>query len=297
MSAHATPDLSVITAGLAQDEAIAAVAGLLRAAGLPTARLDAKFLQAAALAQASTAGVLPAAATTDEAMAGWLRRAVSRRLGGEPVDRIIGNSEFWSRRFDLNGDTLIPRADTETVIEAALAALARVGVSRPRLLDLGTGSGAILVTLLVECPDAVGTGVDLSPGALAMAAHNSRLNDVAVRATFLAGRWTEGVTGSFDLIVSNPPYIPSGDIAGLQREVREHDPRLALDGGRDGLDAYRAIARDLPRLLAKNGRVILEIGAGQEADVEAILLRHGLALEEARRDLGGHIRALCFRRA
>lgn len=217
-----------------------------------------------------------------------------RRIGGEPVWRILGERDFWGLTFKLSPETLEPRPDSEAVIEAALAWLGEGKHGPLRLLDLGVGSGCLLIALLSECRSAHGLGIDVSEAACAAAARNATDNGVGARARFQRGDWLEGVPGPFDLIVSNPPYIPTADIAGLAREVREHDPRRALDGGEDGLDAYRTLASGLAEVLAPGGCVVLEIGAGQEADVAAILRRGGLAHRATRHDLGGHPRALVF---
>lgn len=281
-----------LAAGLTHVAALRAMTDIFREAGLSTPGLEARFLCEAATGSASAAA--SASLRIDETRSRTLQEMVRRRLKGEPVDRIIGNAEFWSRRFDLNAATLSPRPDTETIIEAALAILAASPVRNPRILDLGTGTGAILITLLAECSAASGIGVDAAGAALEMARQNAVLNGVAGRAAFRQGNWTAGLEGPFDLIVSNPPYIPSAEIAGLDREVRLHDPVLALDGGPDGLQAYRAIARGAAPLLAVGGRIIFEIGAGQETDVTAIMHQACFLALAQRRDLGGHIRALTF---
>ncbi|KMO27620.1 SAM-dependent methyltransferase, partial [Methylobacterium tarhaniae] len=171
---------------------------------------------------------------------------------GEPVARIIGAWEFWGLPFGLSSDTLVPRPDTETLVEAALGL--GLGPDAPhRLADLGTGSGCILVALLTEWPQAVGLGIDRSPGACVTARANAARNGVADRAAFAVGDWASALSGPFDVVVANPPYIASEVIAGLSGEVRDHDPRLALDGGADGLDAYRTILAQVPRLLAPGG--------------------------------------------
>jgi release factor glutamine methyltransferase len=288
--------LKTILPGLTHATALRAMAGIFRVSGLPTPGLEARFLFEAATGSASEP--TSASLLIDEDQCRKLHQMVRRRLGGEPVDRIIGNAEFWSRRFDLNADTLSPRPDTETIIEASLAVLSNPEVRNPRILDLGTGTGAILITLLAECRTATGIGTDASAGALAMARQNSVLNGVAGRVSFRRGNWVDGLAGPFDLIVSNPPYIPTGEIAGLDGEVRLHDPVLALDGGADGLDAYREIANGLAKglvhLLTAHGRVVFEIGAGQAEDVTAIMRQAGFVGLHQRRDLGGHIRALTF---
>lgn len=218
----------------------------------------------------------------------------ARRLAGEPVWRIIGEREFWGLPFRLSPATLEPRPDSETIVEAALDALGPRRHDSLAVLDLGTGSGCLLIALLSECRGARGLGIDLSAEACTTARANAVKNGVGARATFREGDWTRGLDGGFDLVVSNPPYIPEGEIAGLAREVREHDPHLALSGGHDGLDAYRALARGVPRVLAAGALLVLEIGAGQEQDVIAIMAEAGLLHRASRSDLGGHPRALIF---
>lgn len=227
-------------------------------------------------------------------MAVALEEAVDRRLAGEPFWRILGEREFWGLPFRLSPATLEPRPDSETLVAAALDRLGARRQDPLRILDLGTGTGCLLVTLLSECPAATGIGIDLSGEACETARTNAALNGVAGRALFREGSWTEGLDGRFDLIVSNPPYIPSADIAALDAVVRDHDPRLALDGGRDGLDPYRIFAGTLRERLADGGHVLLEIGAGQEEDVKAIMREGGFIWLESRCDLGGHPRALIF---
>ena len=215
-----------------------------------------------------------------------------RRSAGEPLARLTGRREFWSLDFTLAPDTLVPRPDTETLVEAALAAFPDRDAPL-RVLDLGTGSGAILAAILSERPNAFGVGVDLSEGAARQARANLVSFGLGARAVIIVGRWGEALQGRLDLVVSNPPYITSADIDGLETEVREHDPRLALDGGTDGLEAYRAIASALPDLLNPGGITILELGAGQEADVAALLMANGLPPDgPARPDLAGIARAI-----
>ncbi len=193
---------------------------------------------------------------------------IERRRKFEPVSRILGNREFYGRSFRVTPDVLDPRADTETLIEAVLALAKDQGPIR--ILDLGTGSGAIAVTLLAELPGATVVASDLSAAALRVAKGNAEALGVAGRASFVQANWFEGIGGRFDLIVSNPPYVPLGDIAGLARDVREFDPPRALDGGPDGLEAYRRIAGGAGGHLAPKGHIVLEIGAGQENAVNNI---------------------------
>lgn len=220
---------------------------------------------------------------------------IERRCRFEPVSRILGTREFYGRSFRVTPDVLDPRADTETLVGAALG-LAK-GKGPLRILDLGTGSGAIVVTLLAELPGATAVASDLSAAALAVAKGNAEVLGVAGRASFVQANWFEGIGGTFDLIVSNPPYIPLSDIAGLATDVREFDPPRALDGGPDGLEAYRRLANGARRHLAPSGRVILEIGAGQENAVNELFTGQGFARESRHCDLAGHVRCLVFSRS
>lgn len=231
----------------------------------------------------------------DQTAAARLNDALARRLAGEPLWRVLGAREFWGLSFSLSPGTLEPRPDSEALIEAALGHLAARRHDRLRLLDLGTGTGCLLIATLREFPQASGLGIDLSPDAVTTATGNAARNGVGERAAFQQGSWTNGVSERFDLILSNPPYIGSDEIAHLDKNVREYDPRLALDGGPDGLDAYRALAAALPGRLKAGGLAILEIGAGQEEAVVAMMRQAGLDHLASRRDLGGHIRALVFR--
>ena len=226
-----------------------------------------------------------------------LHALAERRARGEPLARLTGRREFWSLDFALSPETLVPRPETETLVEAALSLFP--DRSAPlRLLALGTGTGALLAALLSEYPAAFGVGVDLAPGAARQARTNLATLGFAARAAVLVGHWGEALTGGFDLVVSNPPYIPSTDIAALQREVRAHDPRLALDGGPQGLDAYRALAVALPGLLVAGGYAVLELGIGQERQVAGLLAAAGLSVESpARADLAGIARAMIARKA
>ena len=219
---------------------------------------------------------------------------INRRLAHEPVSRILQLREFYGRPFQITKDVLDPRADTETVIELALELM---GDGFYDLLDIGTGSGAIAITLLAERPQLTGIAVDVSENALHVAKQNALANGVSGRLKFHQGTWFQGLTQKFDLIISNPPYIPHGEIAGLESEVKDHDPHLALDGGHDGLFAYRAIASGLGAHLNDQGLVIVEIGAGQGDAVKTIFAGHGFETLKQKLDLGGHMRALAFGRA
>jgi release factor glutamine methyltransferase len=221
----------------------------------------------------------------------------TRRAAGEPLSRIVGRREFWGLAFALSSETLDPRPETETIVEAALATFAARRGEALRIVDFGVGSGALLAALLSEFPAARGVGVDLSPGAAAQARANLESLGLVARSEIRVANWAEGLEGQFDLIVANPPYICSGEIAGLAREVRDHDPRLALDGGADGLDAYRALAPEIARLLAPTGRFFVEVGAGQAADVIAIARSAGLIELATHRDLAGVDRVVSGGRA
>ncbi|MGL4242093.1 MAG: peptide chain release factor N(5)-glutamine methyltransferase [Beijerinckiaceae bacterium] len=226
-----------------------------------------------------------------EAVAGdgaRLEELVRRRLGGEPVDRVIGSRGFWTLDLAVTPAVLSPRPDTETIVRAALDHAPQAA----SILDLGTGSGAILLALLAELPEAAGLGVDLSASALDVARGNAARAHLGARASFLQGGWDAALGRRFDLVVSNPPYIPSADIATLDREVRDHDPHLALDGGEDGLACYREIVPLLLRLLTPAGVAVLEIGIGQGEAVSVLAAAAELTVVEIRQDLGGVPRAV-----
>ena len=268
--------------------AIAAARARLVTADVPDAATDARLLMQHVLACDHAGLILAGERSLTDAERAAFEALLSRRLAHEPVSKILGEREFYGRLFHVTADVLDPRADTETLIEVALEQPAR------RVLDLGSGSGALIVTLLAEWPEATGVAVDLSEKALAVTAENARRLGVAERLALLQGEWFGPVSGQFDLIVSNPPYIPSAEIDGLEPDVREHDPLLALDGGADGLSCYRAIAGAAAPHLAPEGRIIVEIGAGQGPDVARIFAAAGFRQAAERRDLGGHVRALLF---
>lgn len=271
---------------------LAAATERLKASGSDTPVLDARLLLQAAAGISREDLILG----TDRILTGeqltCFETFVSRRERHEPVSRILGQREFYGRAFRVTPDTLDPRPDTETLIEAALAVMPRGA----RLLDLGTGTGAIAITLLAERPEATGLATDLSTAALAVARENAGRLGVADRLALAEGNWFDPVAGVFDIILSNPPYIPAGDIAGLGPEVRNFDPGLALSGGIDGLDPYRMIASCAAAHLAAGGHVLVEIGAGQAEDVVAIFARAGFRTAARHRDLGGHERCLAFNR-
>ncbi len=266
-------------------DAVTFVAARLAAAGIENARREARIILAAAL-HTDAAGLLMCDHVNEAAFEPFLKRRESR----EPLAYILGVREFWGLDFATSPVTLIPRPDSETLIEAALQAFPDKHAVR-RILDLGTGTGCLLLAALHEFSEAFGVGVDLSPDAAALAQKNAQTLGVARRAAFLAGDWAAALAGTFQLIFSNPPYIPAPDLASLMPEVRNYEPASALDGGADGLTAYRAILAALPSLLAPGGVAILELGIGQQAEIVALATKAGFQTA-SRPDLAGHPRAL-----
>jgi release factor glutamine methyltransferase len=248
----------------------------LAAAGIEDAAREARLLQRHA---------------TDEST---FDSMIARRAAREPVSHILGRREFWSLDFAVTRACLDPRPDSEAVVEAVLAKLSDRGRAW-RILDLGTGSGCLLLALLSELPHATGVGVDKSPEALGVALGNAYRLGISARARFVERDWTRGLEGEFDVIVANPPYIPTVELGRLEPEVGRYEPRLALDGGHDGLDAYRAVIPGLGRLLAPGGFAALEIGATQAEPVGQIALEAGFATL-CRPDLAGRDRCLILTR-
>jgi release factor glutamine methyltransferase len=270
-------------------------AARLRKGGVESAESDARVLLAHALGMDGAALLAESAATASEGAQRRLDGFLERRLAGEPIARIVGRKEFWSRSFRLGPDTLVPRPETETVVEAALAAFPD-REAQLRVLDLGTGAGVLLAAILAERPRAWGLGIDRSDGALAVARANLLALGLGGQASFACGDWGAALKGKFDLVVCNPPYIAAHEFEGLSLEVRVHDPHLALDGGADGLRAYRAIVSGLARLLYAHGVAVLELGRGQEYAVANLTRDAGLLVAgPARPDLAGIPRALTLR--
>jgi release factor glutamine methyltransferase len=264
-------------------------------AGLEAAELDARLLLCAALKLDLTGLITSGARQLTAGEAQLIEAFVARRLNGEPVARILGEKEFWGLPLRLSAETLVPRPDTETVVELALELLREAPLpDRPiRMLDIGTGTGAILLALLSEQPGAFGVGTDISEGALATARQNAVALGFASRATFVNCSYASALKGPFDLVVSNPPYIPSAEIAGLAEEVRGHDPRAALDGGADGLDAYRALIPQAAQLLSDGGVLVVEAGYDQARDIEGLMTAAGLTVPSPpKADLAGLPRAI-----
>ncbi|QIB33204.1 peptide chain release factor N(5)-glutamine methyltransferase [Ancylobacter pratisalsi] len=277
-------------------ELVRATTRRLAAAGLENAEREARLLVRAALHLSDLDLIARAEHAVDAGEAERVSAWTDRRLAGEPMARLSGRREFWSLDFALSPETLVPRPETETLVEAALE-IYPDRATPLRVLDLGTGSGAILAALLMEWPNASGIGVDLSEGAARQARDNLARAPLGNRWAVMVGRWAEALDARFDLVVSNPPYIVSDEIDRLDIEVRVHDPLLALDGGPDGLIAYRAIADALPDLLAPGGHAILELGIGQQDAVAALLTARGLPpIGPAHRDLAGIARALVTRK-
>lgn len=269
-----------------------------RAASLAAARLAANGIAAprreARLLTALALGVDPAVVlgyperAVPAAVRQRLDELVARRSAGEPVSRLRGSREFWSLDFALSAETLDPRPDSETLVGAALEFIPDRSASL-RLLDFGTGTGCLLLALLSELPQAFGVGIDVEPGAVLTARRNAAALGMADRARFVAACWGEAVTGTVDVILANPPYIESEAISRLELA---YEPRVALDGGRDGFEAFRVLAPAVRRLLTPTGLALFEVGAGQAAAVATLLQEAELVVRAVRRDLGGIERCL-----
>ncbi len=280
-------------------EALAAARRRLSEAGIADAAQDARLLIAGMLDLSSTAFVTDGTQVLDAAQMATIDALLARRVAREPVHRILGRRAFSRLDLALSPETLEPRPDTEVLVDTLVPHATRMvaETGRCRILDLGTGTGAICLALLDLVPGATGVGTDLSPGALETARGNADINGVADRFEAVESDWFAAVTGVFDIIVSNPPYIVRSVVGTLDDEVRLYDPILALDGGEDGLDAYRAIAAGAGDHLRDNGLVAYEIGYDQKDQVTAIMRENGFARIEAVRDFGGNDRVLLFTKA
>jgi len=290
--------LSDPLAALTVEQARRDAAKRLTAASGNATELDARLLVGHALGLDLTGMIMAANRILTPGETAQLDALIVRRLAGEPVARIVGHKEFWGLSLSLSPATLVPRPDTETVVELALQMLRDSVASRaPRIADLGTGTGAILLALLSELPEATGVGTDISGEAVETATANALSLGLAARASFIRCDYASALTGPFDLIVSNPPYISSGDIAGLAVEVRDHDPWAALDGGPDGLAAYRALIPQAARILAPGAALVVEAGQGQVAQIDALMTAAGLVPHRApKADLAGIPRAVGARK-
>lgn len=277
-------------------EALAAARLRLSQAGIADAARDARTLIAGILGLSSTAFVTDGARPLDDTQLDAIDKALARRVAHEPVHRILGRRAFSRLDLMLSPETLEPRPDTEVLVDMLVPHARRIVAESGgcRILDLGTGTGAICLALLDLVPGATGVGADLSAGALETAKRNADMNGVADRFEAVESDWFTAVTGVFDIIVSNPPYIVRSVVGTLDEDVRLYDPILALDGGDDGLDAYRAIAAGAGDHLRENGLVAYEIGYDQMDQVTGIMRENGFARVEAMQDLGGNDRALVF---
>lgn len=287
-------------AGLTIEAARRALAAEFKARGIESPELDARLLIGAALGLDHTGLATQASRLITSVEETAISASAQRRMAHEPVARILGHKEFWGLDLRLSNATLVPRPDTETVVAASLEILRSESrtTSALRIADIGTGSGAILLALLSELPGATGIGTDISMEALTIAELNAAHLGLAGRASFVHCSYAAALSGPFDLIVSNPPYIRSADITSLDRDVRDHDPLLALDGGADGLDAYRAITPQAAALLAPGGVLIFEVGHDQCTHVSALMRTAGLTLSSPpKADLGGIYRAVMGRKA
>ena len=272
----------------------------LAASGIEQPRREARLLMARATEHAPVSWLMGDGKTPIQPVeAAEFRELVGRRAGREPLAHLTGSQGFWNLDLEVSDATLIPRADSEALIESLLSQ--RPDRERPlRMLDLGTGTGCLLLAALSEFPQAWGVGIDLSPRACALAAANARAAGLGGRCAFLCASWSDAISApgqGFDLVLSNPPYIPTAEIDSLMPEVGRFEPRLALDGGSDGLGAYRSILSRLEGLLSQGGIAILELGCGQIAEIGPIAAPLGFAIASVHADLGGVARAVTLERA
>ncbi len=283
-----------LKAGASISETLQLLAQAFRTAAIEEPDVDARVLVAHALRFGRAQLIAQSDRILDAREIATISALAGRRTSHEPVSRILGLKEFWSLGLTITPDVLVPRPETETVVEAALDFIVRGGLrmEKLRILDIGTGSGALLLALLHELPNAIGTGTDISMAALQVARTNAVQWGFEVRCRLVACDIASTLQGPFDLIVSNPPYITRDEIASLAPEVKDHDPAIALDGGDDGLVVYRAIAADAKRILAAGGRLFVELGAGQESAVGTLFTTVGLTIGTARKDLAGIPRVL-----
>jgi release factor glutamine methyltransferase len=281
--------------GVSVGSVLAETAAALGAAGIDEPRRHARRLIAAALDLSAAEVFGHPERVLDAAQIARIAAVRARVVAREPLSRILGRREFWGLDLALSPDTLDPRPESETIVEAILARLSDRACAC-RFLDLGTGSGCLLLALLAEFPMSIGLGIDIAAGAVATARRNAVAVGLADRAHFIVGDWGQAAAGGWHAIVANPPYIATSELAVLPPEVRDHDPRRALDGGTDGLAAYRAIAAELPRLVGAGGLFAGEVGAGQGPAVAALLAATGLAVEGVIPDLAGIPRCVVVHR-
>ncbi|MEP4379150.1 MAG: peptide chain release factor N(5)-glutamine methyltransferase [Alphaproteobacteria bacterium] len=273
--------------------ALAEAGGRLRAVGADSPELDARVLLRQVTGHEDAWMIANPDAEIDAAALHCFTELLERRERREPVSQIVGEREFWSRTFRVTADVLTPRPDTETLIETVLARIEDRDAPL-RILDLGTGSGCIALTLLAECPNATALGVDVSPAALDVAAANAEALGLAGRVEWRETDWCEGIEGPFDVIVSNPPYIARYELKHLDPEVREFEPNMALDGGADGMAAYRRIIPQFKRLGTGRSVIALELGQGQARGVAALGRVAGLRIAEVDQDIARRARVITF---
>ena len=270
------------------------IARQLEAADVDSVRLDARLLVGAATGETAAGLIARPQRRLSAQEADILRGMVARRCAREPIAQILGSREFWSLEFEVSASVLTPRPDSETIIEAACRHIP--APDRPfRVLDLGTGSGCLLLALLHEFPAASGVGVDIGAAAVTLARRNSDRLGVGARAAFVVGDWADSIAGRFDVVMSNPPYIATAEIAGLAPEVAHYEPLSALDGGRDGLDAYHAILPLTSTFLAPGGIALFEIGAGRHEAICSLASACGLAIVALEADIAGIARVAILR--
>ena len=284
-----------LEASTSRSEALAALAETFQLSAIENPRREAQ-LSLCAASGVSQVALIAAPGEPIGSAAPKVREFAARRASGEPLSRIVGRREFWGLALAISPHVLDPRPETELIVEAAVGNLSARRDEPLRILDLGVGSGALLCALLVEFANARGVGVDISTDAADVARGNLDACGVTERAEIRVGDWTNGLEGQFDLIVSNPPYIPTAALPGLPREVRNFDPWLALDGGFDGLAAYRRIFPGSKPLLAPGGWLLAEFGAQQAAEVVAIAEGHGYTGAMIYKDLAGLDRVMAARR-
>jgi release factor glutamine methyltransferase len=276
-------------------ELVQSVSTRLAAVGVGESRLEARLLLAEAAGWSIETIVAERDSPLESGIVARVERLTGRRLAREPMSHILGWREFWSLRFRVTADVLTPRPDSETLVEAVLGALPDRSAEL-RILDLGVGSGCLMLSLLHELPRASGVGIDRSQRALAVARQNADALGLAARSDLRAGDWGEGIAEVFDVVVSNPPYVPSDDIGALDPEVSEHEPWLALDGGADGLDCYRRLVGQLGYLVQPRGIVALEVGRGQAPAVARLVRDAGFRAVSVHGDLAGIERVVLARR-
>lgn len=286
--------LSVSNFTVPAQEALRQAIKSLQAAHVQSASLDARLLLLHVLDISNEQWIASPDVRMNAEQSATYENLVTRRVAREPIAHITGRREFWSLDFKVTNATLDPRPDSEAVIEAILQRISDKSAAIS-ILDLGTGTGCLLLTLLKELPNAKGLGVDLSREAMSVAQENALSLGLSARVQFQHGNWCEGLSGTFDIIVSNPPYIPTTSIKSLAPEVAQYEPKLALDGGVDGLDCYRHIIAALPALLNAKGIAAFEVGAGQIQPVAEIASQNGLQLEGMRKDMQGIPRCLLLK--